>query len=238
MIDAVLLDAGGVLVLPHHELLIEHALGPIGVIPDVEELDRAHYEGAHTLYVWPDDEESIFAEWNRGYLESIGADVTDENVAALRAAFSRVDMWTRPAPGALEGLRALHAAGVKMAVVSNADGHVERVLRDIGICQVGDGPGVPVDAVIDSTVVGVAKPDPRIFRIALDRIGVEPDRALHVGDIVGADVAGARAAGVRPLHFDPLRLCPAVDHEHATSLLDVAALVSVREASTREERLR
>lgn len=226
-IDAVLIDAGGVLLLPHHELLIEHALGPIGVVPDPTELDRAHYEGGHTLSVWPEDEEALFAQWNRAYLESIGAEVTDGNVAALSAAFRRLDMWTRPAPGAPEGLAALRRAGVKMAVVSNADGHVERVLREVGLCQVGDGRGTAVDAVIDSTVVGVAKPDPRIFRIALDRLGVEPERAVHVGDIVGADVAGARAAGVRPLHFDPLALCRADDHEHVASLTDVAQLVAV-----------
>lgn len=224
-VKAVCVDAGGVLVLPHHEVLIEHALGPIGIVPDAAQLDRAHYEGAHTLYVWPDDEESIFAQWNRAYLRAVGADVTDDNVAALTAAFRRLDMWTRPAPGAVDGLRSLREAGAAIAIVSNADGSVERVLREIGICQVGDGPGVPVDAVIDSTVVGVAKPDPRIFRIALDRLGVEPHEAVHVGDIVGADVVGARAAGLRPVHFDPLAICPADDHEHVVALADVAALV-------------
>jgi len=230
VIDAVLLDAGGVLVLPHHEVLIEHALGMMELVPDPEELDRAHYEGAHTLSVWPSDEESIYARWNRGYLEAIGAEVTDENLVALRTAFRRLDMWTRPAPGVAEGLTALRATGVKMAVVSNADGHVERVLREIGVCQVGDGAGVEVDAVIDSTVVGVAKPDPRIFKIALERLGVDPRRAVHVGDIVGADVVGAQSAGIRPLHFDPHHLCHADDHEHVSTILDVANLVSASAA--------
>lgn len=231
-IDAVLLDAGGVLVLPHHELLVEHALGDIGVVPRPDELDRAHYEGGHTLAVWPDDEEAIYAQWNRGYLAAIGARITDENVAALRAAFQRFDMWTRPAPGVSEGLQAIRATGVKMAIVSNADGTVEQVLADIGVCQVGDGNGVPVDAVIDSTVVGVAKPDPRIFHIALDRLGVPSERALHVGDIIGADVVGARAAGVLPVHFDPYGLCAAGDHEHAASLLDVADRVGSAQAGS------
>lgn len=225
-VDAVLLDAGGVLLLPHHQVLVEHALGDLGLVPDPDELDRAHYEGAHTLSVWPEDEEEIFASFNRAYLAHIGADVTDDNVAALGQAFQRFDMWTRPAPGVAEGLAALRATGVKLAVVSNADGQVEQVLRDAGVLQIGDGPGTQVDAVIDSTVVGVAKPDPRIFRIALERVGVAPERAMHVGDIVGADVVGARSAGVRPIHFDPHDLCRADDHEHATSLLEVAALIN------------
>ena len=230
VVDAVLLDAGGVLVLPRHELLIEHALGMMDVVPDAEALDRAHYEGAHTLSVWPSDEESIYARWNRGYLESIGAEVTDENLVALRSAFRRLDMWTRPAPGVSEGLSALRALGVKMAVVSNADGHVERILREIGVCQVGPGDGVEVDAVIDSTLVGFAKPDPRIFKIALERLGVDPGGAVHVGDIVGADVVGAQSAGIRPLHFDPHRFCQAVDHEHVATLLEVADLLSASAA--------
>ena len=65
-------------------------------------------------------------------------------------------------------------------------------------------------------MVGVAKPDPAIFRIALDALGVPADGSvLHVGDSLRYDVAGARAAGLRPVHMDPYGLCPAPDgHAH------------------------
>jgi len=226
VIDAVLLDAGGVLVLPHHEVLVEHALGPIGVVPDVEELDRAHYHGARELEVWPEDEVAIFSRFNRAYLERIGADPSEANVAALNAAFQRFDMWTRPAPGAREGLAAIAATGVKMAIVSNADGQVEQILAELELCQVGPGRGVEIHAVIDSHVVGVAKPDARIFHIALERIDVAAAQAVHVGDIVGADVAGATSAGANALHFDPLHLCESADHHHAATLVEVAEVVT------------
>lgn len=86
---------------------------------------------------------------------------------------------------------------------------------------------MPVAAVVDSAVVGVAKPDPRIFDIALARAGVSAACAIHVGDSVRADVEGARAAGVRPFHFDPYELCEASDHDHVRSLLEVAKLVEI-----------
>jgi hypothetical protein len=60
-----------------------------------------------------------------------------------------------------------------------------------------------VDFVVDSGVVGVEKPDPRIFRIACERAGVKPAEAVHVGDFYDIDVLGARAAGVHALLLDP-----------------------------------
>jgi putative hydrolase of the HAD superfamily len=58
------------------------------------------------------------------------------------------------------------------------------------------------DVVVTSAELGVAKPDPRLFLVALDALGVAPAGAVHVGDDLEADVAGARAAGVRPVLID------------------------------------
>ena len=95
-----------------------------------------------------------------------------------------------------------------------------------GLLQVGPGPGVAVHAIVDSGAVGVAKPDPRIFHLALEAVGTTPDRAIHVGDAYQYDVRGARAAGVRPLLVDPLGIRDDVDCERIASLLDVAALLA------------
>ena len=119
----------------------------------------------------------------------------------------------------------LAAAGYTLAIVSNATGTVEAQLRANAICQVGPGPGVTVDAVIDSSVVGYAKPDPRIFEITLERLGVAPAEAVHVGDTPGADVAGARAAGIRPILVDPHDDHPHLEVERVRSLAEVPALV-------------
>jgi putative hydrolase of the HAD superfamily len=114
-----------------------------------------------------------------------------------------------------------------LGIISNSDGTVEEQLRRHQICQVGEGLGVPVLAIIDSHVVGVSKPAAEIFRHALDPLGVPPDRAAYVGDTVRYDVRGARAAGLMPVHFDPYSLCSdGEEHAHATSLAGVEALLS------------
>jgi putative hydrolase of the HAD superfamily len=171
------------------------------------------------------------ANWNHAYARGFasGLDipphVLEDAVTALAAAFDRPGAWGGLIADSVAALPELAATGVRLAVVSNADGSVERRLRAEGILQVGGGRGVPVDIVVDSAVVGVAKPDPRIFEPALRATGARPDEAVHVGDSVLADVGGARAAGIRPLHLDPFQLCTHDDHEHVASLREVAALV-------------
>ena len=88
-----------------------------------------------------------------------------------------------------------------------------------------------MEIIIDSKVVGVEKPDPAIFAMALEATGTVPDRTVHVGDTLFADVVGALAAGLRPLHLDPIGWRKDDRHEHVTSLTALAELVvSEREA--------
>lgn len=89
-------------------------------------------------------------------------------------------------PSVLDELR---ARGCKIAVVSNFDSRLPGILQALGIHD-------KVDAVVYSTQAGSAKPDPTIFGRALAALGVAPQRAIHVGDSVGADVEGAVAAGL------------------------------------------
>jgi putative hydrolase of the HAD superfamily len=145
--------------------------------------------------------------------------------SAVLAALTRPGAWTGHIRESVEELPRLAATGVRVAIVSNSDGTVEARLREEGICQVGAGPGVPVDAIIDSGTVGISKPDPRIWEPALAATGVRPAEAVHVGDSLLTDVGGARAAGIEPIHFDPFRLCGRRDHRHAERLADVTRLV-------------
>jgi putative hydrolase of the HAD superfamily len=136
--------------------------------------------------------------------------------------------WTWHVPGSREALRALVEAGHTVAILSNSNGTVEALLRELAICQIGEGAGAQVRCIADSTVVGIAKPDPRIFYHVAEAIGVRPERCLYVGDTVRYDVIGARAAGFHPYHFDPHGLCASADvHPHVRSLTEVAALVTI-----------
>ena len=236
--SAILLDAGGVLVFPAPA----HVLPPLreaGLNPDLATLERAHYQSMavqDAAEVPP-----VSATWWRNYLTTYVAacGVTQDRCEALAdqmASQVAGRSWAHAGLGALDGLRAVAALGIPIGVVSNSDGSVEADLRSIGLCYapapakpatapVPDG-AVPVGVIIDSAVVGVAKPDPAIFAIALSALGVPPgETVLHVGDSLRYDVAGARAAGLQPVHMDPFGLCPApADHPHIRRLADLAAL--------------
>jgi putative hydrolase of the HAD superfamily len=222
-VEAVFLDVGGVFHLPDHHLILG-ALARAEVDADPALLDRAHYAGVAALVDWPDDEHGIWRAYEEAYATAAGVppDRLDAGVAELDAAFAAKGMWSRVVPGSVEALRDLASHGLALAIVSNSDGTLEGRLAAEGICQVGPGRGVPMAVVIDSGAVGVAKPDPAIFAIALEATGVAPEAAIHVGDAVGADVAGARAAGVRPVHLDPHGFCADTSHPHLRSLGELA----------------
>jgi putative hydrolase of the HAD superfamily len=226
VIEAVLLDVGGVFIAPDHDI----------VRPPIEEaggdgssavLDRGHYAGISAL------DATAGVDWtayHRAVARNSG--VAEHRVACVATALEEAmrrpgKTWQRLLPGSIDGLRLIADTGVGLGIVSNSDGTVEEQLVTTRICQVGEGHGVPVAIVVDSAVAGMEKPDPRIFALALDTLGVAASRAVHVGDTVYADVEGARAAGVRPLHLDPHDFCTgrAGDHEHVRSLADVASLI-------------
>jgi HAD superfamily hydrolase (TIGR01549 family) len=134
-------------------------------------------------------------------------------------------MWSRVIPGSVDDLRVLAATGVRLGVISNADGSVAARLSEQEVLQVGPGIGVPVECVIDSGAVGVMKPDPRIFKIALDAMGLRPEQAWYIGDMPAIDVVGARAASIEPFVIDPYGFHRGRAYDTVTSLRDVAKRV-------------
>lgn len=119
--------------------------------------------------------------------EKLGMEISvDELVEAIR--FTAY-------PDAIPALASLRARGLTLVAVSNWDCSLPRVLGRCGL----DG---MLDGTVTSAETGSRKPDPGIFRSALELAGCEPDEALHVGDTAEEDVVGARAAGIRPLLID------------------------------------
>jgi len=219
---AVLLDVGGVLLLPAPELMLP-ALA--GTTPPVATLDRAHYRAL------PAATRGGTVDWDeyfRVYATTAGVPPSRllHAIAALHEVFGGCN-WTRVVPGAAAMLETLRAAGVRIGVVSNSDGSVEKTLRHVSLCQVGPGPGVPVDVILDSAVLGLEKPDPRVFTHTLGLLDVDPREAVHIGDSVHADVDGAFAAGVRVLHFTPYGDCEPTErpHQHLTRLGDLERMI-------------
>ncbi|MBV9171098.1 MAG: HAD family hydrolase [Chloroflexi bacterium] len=215
-IEAVILDVGGVLLIPHADVVSE-ALSGFGVRIDHALAERAHFVAIAALDTA--DSETGFLKYREAYAQAIGIPEKDTEAALERMqelwGGRTSDLWRQPVSGSVDGLRELARRNLKLGIVSNSDGTVEEQLRTREICQVGEGLGVPVLAIIDSHVVQVAKPAAEIFQHALEPIGVAPERALYVGDTVRYDVNGARAAGLWPIHFDPFELCQQRDdHAH------------------------
>jgi HAD superfamily hydrolase (TIGR01549 family) len=119
--------------------------------------------------------------------DELGTDVSvDEMMAAIRF---------RAFPDAPPALAELRATGMRLVCVSNWDYSLPDVLARVGLAGALDG-------IVTSAAAGARKPDPRLFRAALDLAGCTPEEALHVGDTRAEDVEGALAAGIRALLID------------------------------------
>ncbi|OMO82456.1 Haloacid dehalogenase/epoxide hydrolase [Corchorus olitorius] len=102
--------------------------------------------------------------------------------------YANGDAWHLP-DGAHETIFLLKNAGVKVAVLSNFDTRLRRVLKELNVIDL-------LDALIISSEVGYEKPNARIFEAALDQIGLEAAKVVHVGDNEKADKMGANAVGI------------------------------------------
>lgn len=95
-------------------------------------------------------------------------------------------------PDAVPVLQELTARGVRLGVISNWDSRLPALLEGMGLRRY-------FSTVLYSAAEDVEKPSAEIFRRAAQRCGVDPERALHVGDRLEEDYRGARAAGLRAL---------------------------------------
>jgi len=132
-------------------------------------------------------------------LEGLGLTAPEEIEAAVsfkRSYNPPAGLFDCAIPGARDAIRGVKAAGLVAGVVSNSNGSVRALLDGAGL-------GAELDFVIDSALVGVEKPDPRIFRLGLERAGVAAHEAVYVGDLYSIDVLGSRAAGLGSILLDP-----------------------------------
>lgn len=108
---------------------------------------------------------------------------------ALWSAFGDAANW-RLYDDVESSLRSFRERGLALGVVSNWDSRLRGIAEGLGLCGL-------VDFLVISSEAGVRKPDPGIFRLALEKSGVRPEEAIHVGDLAEEDVEGARRAGIR-----------------------------------------
>lgn len=214
MICAVTIDAHGVLLLPDPDA-IRSILSEFSCEPDDETCWKAHYQMIRILDELTDDDWPFM---NRSFAQALGVRKRSRDHAGAILA-EKVYLGTSwvPAPGSQTALARLTAHGFGVAVVSNTvHGDLAQLLSRVELCSVG-GRFVKVAAIVDSQIIGVGKPDPRPFQLALDAMGEIASNCIHVGDSLHSDVVGAIGTGMKAIHVDPLNLCDERDHEHSLS---------------------
>jgi HAD superfamily hydrolase (TIGR01509 family) len=202
MIETVFLDAGGVLVHPNFDRVAAR-LRAHGVNAIAEALRQAEPLAKRDLedpsFIRGSDDDSRGLVYFATVLRRVGIEIDDRVRAALtelRAYHAANNLWETPAPGLVPFLSRLRARGLRRVVVSNANGTLHAHFDRLGLTP-------HFDAVFDSHVEGVEKPDPRFFEIALERSGSARASTVHVGDFYEIDVVGARHAGLEAILLDP-----------------------------------
>lgn len=223
-VEAAVFDIGGVFLYPHYQQ-VEPVLDDLGVDRPsaLEQYRRAHHAGVAALsaIIRPtvEHDRSFWQAYDDAYAATLGVSAKDFDDFRSRIQGREWD-WLHEENVA--SFHELHASGMPLAIVSNNTGAAPEQMRTHGVCWVNDLEDLPrVAAIIDSSLVGVAKPDPMIMAPAIHALGVPAERVLYVGDTVHADVMGATAAGMQSVQLDPFD--HHADYDHAR-LEDLEAL--------------
>jgi HAD superfamily hydrolase (TIGR01549 family) len=204
------LDAGGVLVCPNWTRAAE-ALNRHGVRVDAATLQAAEpavkrqLDVAHTVRT-TNDEQRGFLYFDL-ILEKAGVTRTaqsDAALAELKAFHDRENTWDFMPDDVIPALKRLKAAGLKVVIVSNTNSTLRRAFARLGLDPW-------IDLIIASDEEGVEKPDPRLFRIALERAGADAASTIHCGDLYEIDVVGARSAGLPAVLLDAANIYDGID---------------------------
>jgi HAD superfamily hydrolase (TIGR01549 family) len=233
MIETLFLDAGGVLVFPNWER-IAAALAGQGVDVGAQALARAEPSAKRRLDVESNVQRTSDAQRGWQYfnliLEEAGVPLsraTDVALADLRAYHDDQNLWEFVPPDVEPALDRLRSLGLKLVVVSNANGRLRRLFDRVGLSD-------HVDVLFDSFEEGVEKPDPRLFQIALERSGGRRETTMHVGDLYHVDVVGARSAGLHAVLLDAAGLYEDVDCPRIRALPDLLDLLTTLAPARRD----
>lgn len=206
---AVFFDAGETLLAPHpsfHELFAA-VVGERGHRVEAAEVERAREAVAPTFLevldgletpAWSTSKEVSRRFWGKVYgvvFRELGIPDPDGELAgALYERFTRYESY-RLFPDAVATLRSIKRAGIATGLISNFEEWLEGMLAHMEIAPL-------LDSIVISGKEGIEKPDPAIFRLALERTGVAAHESVYVGDHPEIDVAGSAAVGMTGVLID------------------------------------
>ncbi len=202
-IKAILFDVGQTFLYPDFPFL-KNLLAEYGVATDIETLNKGAATAREKIFRHREVErwQEFFTFWMQfaGAPEQKIPDI----LPRIFARHKREHLWNWLDPTAPEVFAGLKKLGYPLGLISNSDGSIAGSMKKLGLSHF-------FDCIIDSHVVGVEKPDPRIFQIALAQIGLPAAQCVYIGDNYDRDVIGARQAGLTPILLDPFGVVSETD---------------------------
>lgn len=207
MLRAVFFDVGNTLLFPHpsvsavvREVLLDEGhvreLGHIEeYMPLVDEFYEDRYREDDTFWRSEDETSAVWVGMYSLLCRKLEIDADAERIARrVYDEFGDAARW-RAYDDVRPAFERLRDAGLGVGLISNWDRRLGGLIDGLGL-------GDLVSLVVSSAEVGLHKPDPRIFELACERLGVEPGEAAHVGDHQYADVVGAQSVGMTAVLID------------------------------------
>ncbi len=225
-IRALFFDAGYTLLFPRVEDLAQD-LTVQGYPATAEDFSAAERAGKQKLdeWLWPQIRNGqvprtidhyYWGQYLGALMVRIRAPEEEQGRLMRRVAdgFRDIRIWSQVLPETSQVLERLRAEGYFMGVISNSVGTIEEQLGRAGLGQY-------FNTILDSALVGVEKPHPEIFQMALARAGVKASAAIFVGDTYATDIGGAENAGLRGVLIDRVGAYPRAECPRITSLLEL-----------------
>ena len=226
-ITTILFDAGGTLVHLDHRFLQQH-LRQAGFPVSLQSVRRAEYAAKaeidrRMLAAMADNDESRRRPYFAALFDELAVErsVAARLIEELDRLHARHNLWRVVLPSTPKVLADLQTRGLTLGVVSNSDGRIGAILEQCGLRRF-------FEVLIDSFEIGIEKPDPRIFHLAIAQANASPDQTLFVGDIYSIDIVGAQRAGIRALLLDVLGCYTGVECEKIRHLQELAHYIIER----------
>jgi putative hydrolase of the HAD superfamily len=215
-IKAILFDAGQTFLFPDFPFL-KNLLAEYGVAADILLLQKGAALAREKIFRYREKEN--WKDYLTFWMQYAGAPepALPEILTRIHERHKREHLWSWPDPAATEVFGTLKNLGYRLGVISNSDGSIASSMKKLGFEPF-------FDCMIDSHVVGVEKPESRIFEIALQLLGLPAERCAYVGDNYDRDVIGARRAGLVPILIDPFDVVAERDVARIKSLGELAEI--------------
>ncbi len=200
MIKAVFFDIGNTLFFYDYDFLSRLLQERFAIDRDPRELEAVHFSLFETfgqqIAKGREHREAVFDVYRQWFTD---LDIDEERIAEIMDAVGSHPFphlfWARLGDGVRETLEWFRGRGFKLGIISNAEGQIRALLKHVGIYDY-------FETVIDSHEVGMCKPDVRIFQRACSDLGVLPQDAVYVGDLLEVDIIGSQRAGLTPVLVD------------------------------------